>query len=184
MDYANAYAQTNLNEEVYIDFLKDYGSTNYLECVLKLNKSLYIMVQAPNYFFQLLKRKLQLCGFKQLKDIDPCLFVHKKTIWLIYVDDFLWCVTGETKLYELIDEMRDKRNLKLKSTDVSPFFGMQFTQEQDTIKLKTMGLIDKILAATGMDDCESTPTPADAKILEQNKDSAPFNEAWDYVSVL
>ena len=65
-------------------------------------------------------------------------------------------------------------DLKVESRDVSAFLGIQFTRHGDTIELKQLGLIDKIIEATGLQDCNPKSTPADAKTLgsEFNSHSA------------
>ena len=56
---------------------------------LKLNKSLYGLVQSPMYWFQYLRDKLEDLGLKQSR-IDPCLFYGDGICVLIYVDDCLF----------------------------------------------------------------------------------------------
>ena len=54
VDYVNAFAQADLNEDVYIEMPQGYKSPDRTDTVLKLNKSLYGLVQAPVKFFELL----------------------------------------------------------------------------------------------------------------------------------
>ena len=58
---------------------------------LRLKKNLYGKKSAPRLWFQHLKSKLESkeCGFKQMTDVDPCLFMSEKVICLVYVDDTL-----------------------------------------------------------------------------------------------
>ena len=184
VDYVNAFAQAELDKDVFIELPQGYGHENDQDCVLKLNKSLYGMSDAPLMFFELLKKNLLDVGFKQLEHIDPCLFVHRKAICLTYVDDCLWFGKDKQALDKLIDEMKGRMDLKVESNDVSAFLGIQFTRHGDTIELKQVGLIDKILDATGMKDCNPANTPAEAKPLGKDKNGAPFKEEWGYASVV
>jgi hypothetical protein len=185
VDYVNAFAQADLDREVYIEIPKGYEDANEgADCVLKLHKSLYGMSDAPLMFFELLKENLQSVGFKQFTHIDPCLFVHKKAICLTYVDDCLWFGRDGKALDALIDEMKGKMDLTVESKDVSNFLGIKFTRNGDTIELKQTGLIDKIIEATGMQDCNPKPTPADPKTLGKDPNGQPFNESWSYASVV
>ena len=184
VDYVNAFAQADLDKDVFIEVPQGYKHDNAIDCVLKLNKSLYGMSDAPLMFFELLKKNLIDVGFKQLKHIDPCLFVHKKAICLTYVDDCLWFGKDGAALDALIDEMKTKMDLKVESRDVSAFLGIQFTRDGDTIELKQIGLIDKILAATGMENCTGKSTPAEEKTLGKDKNGKPFAENWNYPSVV
>ena len=111
VDYVNAFAQADLDKEVYLEIPQGFQHQNDLPCVLKLHKSLYGMNDAPLMFFELLKKNLLSVGFKQLGDIDPCLFVHKNAICLTYVDDCLWFGKDGASLDSLIKEMK-KNGLK------------------------------------------------------------------------
>ncbi len=186
VDYVNAFAQADLDKDVFIEIPQGYEHSNDVDCVLKLNKSLYGMSDAPLMFFELLKKNLCAIGFKQMEHIDPCLFIHKKAICLTYVDDCLWFGKDAAALDALIKQMKDDRKMDLtvESTDVSAFLGIQFTWKGDTIELKQTGLIDKVLDATGMRDCNPAKVPAEAKPLGKDKDGTPFSEDWSYPSVI
>lgn len=138
------------------------------------------MSNAPLMFFELLKKNLLQCGFKQIDYIDSCLFVHKKAICLTCVNNCLWFGKDGATLDKLIAEMKKKMDLKVESYNVSAFLGFQFTQHGDTIKLKQLGLIDKIIASTGMEDCNRAKVLAEAKPLGKDKNGTPFSKTWSY----
>ena len=60
--------------------------------------------------------------------------------------------------------MKDERkmDLKIESNDVSAFLGIQFTRKGSRIELKQLGLIDKIIQDTGMEDCNPAAVHADS----------------------
>ena len=89
VDYVNAFAQAELDKDVYIEIPQGVEHNNDANCIFKLNKSLYGMSDAPLMFFELLKSNLEKVGFEQYKTIDPCIFVHKSAICFTYVDDCL-----------------------------------------------------------------------------------------------
>ena len=155
VDYVNAFAQANLNKNVFVELPQGFKHNNDVPCVLWLKKRLYGLWDTPLMFFELLKSNLQAIGFKQFEHIDPCLFVHSKAICLSYVDDCLWFGRDGAALDKLIKRMKEERkmDLKVESNDVSAFLGIQFTRKGSTIELKQLGLIDKILQDTGMEDC-------------------------------
>ena len=184
VDYVNAFAQADLDKEVFIECPQGFEHNNDVDCVLKLHKSLYGMADAPLMFFELLKSNLEKVGFEQLSHIDPCLFVHPKAICLTYVDDCLWFGKDGAALDALIKQMSEKMSLKVESDDVSNFLGIKFTRKGDRIELLQTGLINKILETTGMQDCNSKTTPAESKTLGKDKDGSPFNESWSYPSVV
>ena len=188
VDYVNAFAQAELDREVYIKPPEGFEHANDFPCVMKLHKSLYGMSDAPLMFFELLKTNLKQIGFKQKPEIDPCLFVHKKAICLTYVDDCLWFGRDGKALDALIDRMKTERkmDLKVESNDVSAFLGIQFQRHGSTIELTQHGLIDKIIEATGLQDANSkrTVVPADPKTLGKDANGAPHCESWNYRSVV
>jgi Reverse transcriptase (RNA-dependent DNA polymerase) len=121
--------------------------------------------------------------FNQYDDIDPCLFVHKKAVCITYVDDCLWFSKDEAALDALIQEMQQMMELKVESKDVSNFLGIKFTRKANTIELRQDGLMDKVLEAIGMTDCNSVSTPAEEKPLGKDPIGKPFQESWNYASV-
>ena len=184
VDYVNAFAQADLEQELYMELPTGVEHDNDFPVVLKLHKSLYGLGEAPLLFFELLKKNLLSVGFKQLDHVDPCLFVHKAAICLTYVDDCLWFGRDGKQLDQLIAEMSKKMELTVESEDVSDFLGIRFTRNGDTIELKQEHLITKVLEATRMEDCTSVPTPAAEKPLGKDKDGPEFKETWNYPSVV
>ena len=57
--------------------------------ILEAEKLLYGLAQSPQNYFLYTKEKLIKMGFYQL-DADPCLFILKDVIVLMYVDDVLY----------------------------------------------------------------------------------------------
>ena len=186
VDYVNAFAQADLNKDVFIEMPPGFEHNNQVDCVLKLNKSLYGMSESPLLFFELLKSNLLALDFEQMSHIDPCLFIHKKAICLTYVDDCLWFGPDGAALDALIKKMKEERgmDLKVESNDVSAFLGIQFKREGDTIELKQVGLIDKVIEATGLQDANSCVTPADPKPLGKDVNGEDMKEEWSYASVV
>jgi hypothetical protein len=66
--------------------------------VLKLNKNLYGLCQAPQNWVKNLYLNFGKAGFQPATDVDPCLYISNKAICLVYIDD---CIM-------VADEMNDK----------------------------------------------------------------------------
>ena len=184
VDYVNAFAQASLDKDVFIELPQGFEHNNDEDCVLQLHKSSYGMSDAPLMFFELLKTNLEAVGFKQYNEIDPCLFVHKDAICLTYVDDCLWFGKDGRAVDALIEKMKKRMDLKVESRDVSAFLGIQFTRSGETIELKQLGLIDKIIEATGLQEANITRTLADPKTLGKDKEGQAYQEQWNYSSVV
>ena len=58
--------------------------------VLKLKRSLYGLKQSPRNFFMFLKENLEEIGFEAQTNVDPCLIISEKCIYLVYVDNTLF----------------------------------------------------------------------------------------------
>ncbi len=185
VDYVNAFAQAPLppTEQCYIEMPQGFHDDGE-DTVLMLQKTLYGKSDSPLRFFNLLKDTLEKHGFKQLIDIDACLFVHEKIICLTYVDDCLWFSLNEKCMDDMIEAIDKVLTLTVESKDVSAFLGIQFTRRGDTIELTQKGLINRVIEATDMADCNSCDTPAEHKPLGKDLSGAAFAESWNYASVV
>ena len=107
VDYTNAFAQATLNEEVYIESPRGFSRGDG-KGVLKLNNSLYGLKQAPKTFFDKLRDGLIERGFTQ-SILDPCLFMKKDMICVIYVDDTIIAGPDSVAIDELIKSLGIKK---------------------------------------------------------------------------
>ena len=96
VDYTNAFAQAYLKEEVYVEYPRLFGPKTGGDKVLHLLKSLYGLCQAPRTFFEKLKSGLEERGWKQ-SIVDPCLFLKKGMICVVYVDDTIFALADSER---------------------------------------------------------------------------------------
>ena len=71
--------------------------------------------------------------------------------------------------------------------NVTAFLGIQINQKKDSCyKFTQTGLINKVLAATGMEDCNSKPAfcSGDGKLLGSDLEGAPAKKEWLFSSVV
>ena len=185
VDFSNAFVQAPLNEEIYVNlprlFCQAEGADKH---VLKLNRSLYGLVQAPLYWYNYLKERLNTAGLLPSK-YDPCLSYGEDVICLTYVDDCIFFA----KNYEAIDRVLQKlKDQKLDFTveeDVHAFLGVEIDKRSDgSVEMTQKGLIKKILKTTGMEDCNAKSTPANVAPLGTDAQGKPFDEKWEYASVM
>lgn len=185
VDYANAFAQADLNKEVYVELPRgfdppDTDSTSGY--VLKLRKSLYGLKQAPLKFFELLKSKLEARGFRQ-SEHDPCLFIRPDMVCVCYIDDCLICGRDSKKVDEMIASIDMELTVE---GDIETFLGIHFDRDSANgrIKLTQEGLINKVLKTTGLENCNADRTPATTEPLGSDKNGEPYDEKWSYPSVV
>ena len=175
---------------MYVEPPKGFANRDGLDKVLKLNTSLYGLKQAPRTFFQKLKEGLQERGFTQ-SNHDPCLFMKKDMICVVYVDDTIIAGPDQKAINELIKtlgvkEAGQSHTFALRDEgEVGDFLGIRIEKVGGNKFLLTQpGLIKKVLKATGMIDCNTILTPASTTPLGSDKDGASFDEDWDYASVI
>ena len=185
VDYVNAFAQGDLEEEVYLEIPKGFraDSDDGEEYVLKLKKSLYGMVQSPRNFFNKLSSALHARGFRSSK-IDPCLFIHEDMICLVYVDDCIFFARDVSKIEAMIEDL--KRDFKLEMEgEVSAFLGIQIDHlPTGGYQLNQRGLKQKVIEYCGLADCKPDKTPASVEPLGSDKDGHPFSEPWSYAAAV
>jgi hypothetical protein len=190
VDYTNAFAQAEIQEEVYIDPPKGFGGADGIHKVLRLLKSLYGLKQAPKTFFDKLKAGLEERGFQQ-SQLDACLFMKKNMICLVYVDDTILASPDSEAIEREItglgvstDEQRHQFQLRDEG-EVGDFLGIRI-EKLGTRKfnLTQTGLINKVLKASDMETCNSVETPAFTTALGTDKEGPPFKESWKYATVI
>jgi len=87
VDYTTAFLHAPIEEEVYVAMPRGFSEPNK---VLKLKRCLYGLKQATRNCFQFLQANLEDIGFQPQTEVDPCLFISKNCICLVYVDDTLF----------------------------------------------------------------------------------------------
>jgi hypothetical protein len=158
--------------------------------VLKLCKSLYGLKQAPKTFFDKLRAGLLERGFTP-SNIDPCLFMKKNMICVVYVDDTILCGPDPLALEEEIkglgvNSLEQRHSFQLRNEgEVGDFLGIRIEKKaEDSFYLTQTGLIDKVLIATDMQHCNSISTPAGKEAIGSDRDGEPFAEKWKYSAVI
>ena len=90
--FTDAFAQADIpsGETILIELPQDFKSDGGKhDVVLKLKKSLYGQAEAARLWYEKLRNCLLECGFVMRK-VDPCMFMYKTVICVVYVDDCLF----------------------------------------------------------------------------------------------
>ncbi len=188
VDFSNAFVQANLTEDVYINlppmFEGPNGKTSK-ELVMKLNRSLYGLVQAPLCWYNHLKAEMAKAGFERSK-LDPCLFYGHGMVVLCYVDDCLFFGPNLKDIDQIITNLQNQGlALTVEDDDAYAFLGVDVKPSKDGGYIMTQeGLIAKILKAVGMEECNTKATPAGMTPLGSDENGEPFNETWEYPVVV
>lgn len=128
-------------------------------------------------------------GFQQ-SAVDECVFYRGSTLYVLYTDDSLLAGPDKNEIDQIIDELQKKAKLAITvEGDLADFLGVNIDRRPDgTIHLSQPHLIDQILEdlrlkATTNVKSRSTPA-ASSKLLTRHTDSEPFDNSFNYRSVI
>lgn len=131
-----------------------------------------------------MKKNLIARGFKP-SEFDPCLFISKKVIVLVYVDDCLFFSHKQEYIDEVIASLQKDMTLTIEGNDVTKFLGIDYSRLNDgSYCLKQPGLTQKIIDTVNMSRCKPEPTPASEVPLAAHPDFPPFSEPYHGVTPL
>uniref|UniRef100_A0A8D8T0A7 Copia protein n=1 Tax=Cacopsylla melanoneura TaxID=428564 RepID=A0A8D8T0A7_9HEMI len=163
MDVPTAFLNGKLEKSVYIKIPK--GLKKCRGSVLKLNRALYGLKEAPKCWNETFNKFAENIGFTRSKH-DVCLYTKEKCIMLLYVDDIL-----------LIGEETDKTVMELKTQFntrdmgiLSTFLGIEFEYKDDKLQFSQKSMIIKILEKFGMSQCNGASTPLEPNFIVTKED--------------
>ena len=105
IDFANAFAQAYIpiEEPVFIELPRYFKSdVEQWDAVFRLKKSLYGQAEAARLWYEKLRNGLVERGFVMSK-VDPCLFMSKTVICVVYVDDCLFWARSQFDIDNLMN---------------------------------------------------------------------------------
>ena len=193
VDYTAAFCQAPMDHDVFISLPQGWQRLNQMGLpgiefahgkVLKLKRSLYGQRDSPRNWFLHLKSKLEKLGMKQSQH-DPCLFIGRKVLCLVYVDDCLFFSPDKENIHKLIEDLKkNKLDLNIED-DVAGFLGLSIKKlASGFVSLTQEGLIDRIITAMNLDDANPKYAPAPREALGKDPDGIPFSQEFNYASVV
>jgi hypothetical protein len=190
VDFSNAFVHATLKEEVYVElpemFCDENNQGNKDGICLKLNKSLYGLVQAPLSWYNHLQKGLNELDFK-VSTLDPGMYYGRGMIIITYVDDTLFFGPDLKAIKGVITKLKGLGyGLTCKEGGAIAFLGVTILPDpvSKQLKLTQKGLILKILEATGMSDCNTRGSPALSSSLGTDRDGPRRKDPWKYSSVI
>ena len=119
-------------------------------------------------------------------DADPCLFISKDIIVLIYVDDALYFYKDKLAISDLKGKMVDEGMLFREEDSVAGYLGVYIDRKKDnSIVLTQSGLGEQIIDALHLND--DTVDPADTpctKYLAIDEHGKPTHGNFEYQSIV
>ena len=186
-DYSNAFIHTKLNTPVWIQIPRGYApmeGDRKSQC-LKLLRSLYGTNFAPRLWSETVTEALLKYGLKQSKN-DPCLFAKPGMMVVLHVDDCMACVEDPKEIDRFLEKMKEYGFSLTVDHTLTAFLGIKYKKLEDgAFELTQPALIDKVLEATNLMDCNPNKVPAQpGTALGKDADGPPMSESWSYPSVI
>jgi hypothetical protein len=177
--------QAKLDKKVWIHLPRGFQSTRPGKTCLRLNKSIYGLSVAPKLWYEHLFTALKKDGFVPSK-YDPCLLLKEDMMLVIYVDDVGIAAKYQKDVDSLVQRLMDQGFKLTREGTFSEFLGIKFEKnlEDNSINMTQKGLIKKIIATAGMNDCNPNWTPASTTPLGIDPDGEPMDEEWSYRSIV
>ena len=194
VDFDNAFVQADIDlPEIYIKCPAGFRSPDHDDAiVLRLNKSLYGLVQAPMLYYNHLSAGLEQCGLKP-SSTDPCMFIGRGMVALSYVDDLLFFGPDLQEIDKVVHELKsngmpltveDDDAYAFLGVDIVPMHDISFEASNEGFYMSQTGLIEKILKTVGMEDSKQKRTPASSIPLGTDAKGHAFQGDWDYARVV
>jgi hypothetical protein len=103
-------------------------------------------------------------------NLDPCLFMSKTLIMIIYVDDILIYGRSTDGIDNLIKCLKKDDIALNKEGMAEGYLGVDIQQDRDKISLLQEGLTKRIITAHGLDSKYSTPMNTPPKMSALGRD--------------
>jgi Reverse transcriptase (RNA-dependent DNA polymerase) len=150
IDIETAFLNGKLEEEIYMRIPKGYNSKdaefNSNSMALKLNKSIYGLVQAAMQWHTRFEEEIIKLGFER-NEINPCLLFKQKgakiCILCIYADDAI--VTGNEELMEMtINGIQKVFKVKVQKS-IEDFLGCEIEENSKGMMLTQKRIVGKLI---------------------------------------
>ena len=185
IDFSSAFVQAHLEEPVWIHLPRGFRTEEGRGTCLRLVKSLYGLSVAPRLWYEHVTEALLDQGFKP-SATDPCLLVKDTMMIVLYVDDLGIAYSNKKDLNQLFKKLTERGLEFTREGTFADFLGIKFERDStnNTVTLTQKGLIQKIIAATGMEDCNPNWVPTSLAALGIDPDGPPMDESWSYSSIV
>jgi hypothetical protein len=143
INFTQAFPQAKLKEDIYLRFPAGFEHKNE-KWALKLKRNLYGLFQASRNGFLKLSAIYERLRFKQSKH-DPCLFLRKEMIIVLYTDDCLLYARDTKEIYSFVKTLRDDYKLTLNDPDpIDDFLGIFSHQDNGELHMSQTELIEDV----------------------------------------
>ncbi|CAI7800010.1 unnamed protein product [Closterium sp. NIES-53] len=144
IDVTHAFLYAPVDAEIFVELPQ--GSHGEPNLVCQLQKSLYVIKQAPRLWQQYLHARLIRIGFRQLPHDQGMYRLTKGTdyiLLIVYVDDLLYIGSTNNVTTWFEGELQKDLTLTVSST-VTQYLGLNIQEEKDAIYLNAAKYADTI----------------------------------------
>lgn len=150
--------------------------------MLRLNKVLYGLRQAPRAWYAKLDASLLALGFHQRSSEHAMYFRAtgaRRLVVGVYVDDLVITGGDSAELEQFKDEM--KGTFQMSDLGLLKYYlGLEVNQTEDGITVCQRAYAEKILEMAGMSSTNPSLTPMESRLKLSKSSAAPVVDATDY----
>ncbi len=181
LDAVNAFLNSDIDEEVYVDFPEGFKRSGR---TLLLLKALYGLKQAPLLWYQHLHGTLVALGLKQVDGVD-CLLTNGWLIVFFYVDDIILLFPRhKSDDFEAFYEQLKARYGLRRMPEANWFLGIRITRNREILRLSLSqdSYIEKLSAKFHVngDKLRHSSTPLSEDDLRPHEGKATAQEILGY----
>ena len=116
---------------------------------------------------------------------DPCLFISKLLMVIIYVDDILIYGRSDAEINDLIEGLKHDEIVLHRKGTAEGHLGVDIQWDGNQITILQEGLINQIIVTLGLNSKYTTPVNTPADVVALGRDVAlPREIRWRSKSVL
>lgn len=178
MDVKSAFLNGDLQEEVYVCQPPGFVDKKNAHKVLRLNKALYRLRQAPRAWNVKLDNSLLSLGFERSSSEAA---VYRRGMGSssllvgVYVDDLIIMGAQLQEIHKFKQEMKKLFSMSDLGL-LSYYLGMEVHQTKEAITVNQSAYARKVLEKAGLNDCNSCQVPMDARLkLSKVSNQPPAN---------
>jgi hypothetical protein len=191
IDFVLAFPQADLDVDVWMELPEGMDplgdESNRWKYVLKLNKSLYGLKQASHNWYLKLKEALEAREFVP-SVVDPCIFMKKGLIVLVYVDDCIIISDNKLKIQHMVHSLSNgpEKFILTQEGSLDKFLGIDIKGlGTDKYELSQPFLIERLIkfVEDGIEfdlNEKETPTPVAKALLHKDENGKPRKHSWNY----
>jgi hypothetical protein len=186
MNVKSAFLNGVIQKEVYVEQPPGFILRGHEQKVLRLNKALYGLRQAPRAWYSKLDESLIGLGFKR-SESEHAVYLrgsgaHRLVVG-VYVDDLI--IAGGHQID--IDVFKAEMQSTFKMSDLGLlryYLGLEVTQSEAGITVCQSAYAAKILETAGLTGCKPSCTPMEPRLKLSKLSSSPAVDPTHYRSIV